>query len=489
MKNNNVKKLVNKVVNEEFINKIKSIKKRIFENKETTEDDDTCTCKGNNENCPFCGGSGTVNTKKESELDEGFDDPYIKSYRGNKDFSKKEFKRIPKGAIKSRDINRDDSITPRKYMSNRIDDFFSQFDSDDIEGEFSEGKGDVCKCGGKIYEGECMECGESRIQEDLGGMDDGHPRFGKMKFRKNMDDEEIERILRGDEDEDIDIEIEDKDSPKQRRRRREMEEEKKLSKGQKYIAKQAPPKDKIGSNDFAKLRAKKPKTNESEIYQLTIDNKKHYFTESEMVNVIEKIVMEEKKKETKVNNVTKSAQNKSKDENEKNIADVTKKMKAYLKNASKGEFEMNPKHFPKGNGELAKMDKKVYKPSNDVEEYIDNFTAAALENIDYDDIKPNEDWVSKNIEGSSQTGNNPEWANAVETGVNKKRNKIRKDNLLAKIKRKAYNKAPQPVNDVAGENSDKGSKILMNLESTENKKVIKDLEKIKNLIDYNKKTQ
>ena len=52
MENNNVKKLVNKVVNEEFINKIKSIKNRIFENKE--------------------------------EMEEGFDDPYVKKERGNK---------------------------------------------------------------------------------------------------------------------------------------------------------------------------------------------------------------------------------------------------------------------------------------------------------------------------------------------------------------------------------------------------------------------
>ena len=496
MKNNNVKKLVNKVVNEEFINKIKTIKNRIFENQE--------------------------------EMEEGFDDPFVKRARGGKDFSKTEFRKIPKGAIDLRASDRDDSVTPTRFIHNKFKDLEdllggNEEDDSDFEGEFSEGKGETCECGGDMYEGECMECGKSGMYEDLGGMDDGHPRFGKMKFSKKMDDKEIERILRGNDDDDSDIEIEDKDSPKQRRHRREMEEGKKLSKGQQFIARQAKPKNKIGANDFAKLRAKKSetkegkkfpdlsgdgkvtrkdillgrgvklggkkKTNESEIYQLTVDGRRHYFTESEMVNVIEMIVNEETKKGSNPTNILKSAQKGSKSENEKNIEAVTKKMKEYLKNQSKGSYEVNPKHFPKGNGELGEMSKKAYKASNAVEEYIENFTAAALENIDYDDIKPNEKWVEDNIVGSSKTGNNPEWANAVETDVNEKRNKIRKDNLLSKMKKKAYNKAPQPVNDEAGENTDKASKIMMKLESVEDKKVISEIQKMKNIIGYSKKTQ
>ena len=52
-----------------------------------------------------------------------------------------------------------------------------------------------------------------------------------------------------------------------------------------------------------------------------------------------------------------------------------------------------------------------------------------VENLDFDEIHPNEDWMNDNLEGASRTGNNPEWANSVETDVNKKRNKIRKDNM------------------------------------------------------------
>jgi hypothetical protein len=129
--------------------------------------------------------------------------------------------------------------------------------------------------------------------------------------------------------------------------------------------------------------------------------------------------------------------------------------------------------------------------SGAIEDYIDNFTAAGLENLDYDEIHPDEDWVTDNVVGSSRTGNNPEWANAVETPNNEKRNKIRKDNLLAKIKRKAYNKSPQPiVTDKSGENA--GDKIMTKLESIDEKKkqkINEDYTRILDLMSYKKNTQ
>ena len=61
-------------------------------------------------------------------------------------------------------------------------------------------------CGGEMNEGEaCEECGsmyKGDIRE-LGGMDDGHPRFGKENFNQ-MTKAEVERLLRGDNDEDDD---------------------------------------------------------------------------------------------------------------------------------------------------------------------------------------------------------------------------------------------------------------------------------------------
>lgn len=215
-----------------------------------------------------------------------------------------------------------------------------------------------------------------------------------------------------------------------------------------------------------------------------------------MIKLIEKIIMEEQKSNIKLGTakgLEKYKQIHAKDgkENSDALKATAKKMKEYLKDGSKGEYKENPDFFPKGNGELAKMSKKAYVPSGAVQDYIDNFTAAGLENLDYDGISPNEDWVTDNIEGSSRTGNNPEWANTGKSDVNKKRNKIRKDNLLAKIKRKAYNKAPQPiVNDKTGE--DEGDKIMTKLESIDPKKAQKineEFGRMKSLMGYNQKTQ
>ena len=212
--------------------------------------------------------------------------------------------------------------------------------------------------------------------------------------------------------------------------------------------------------------------------------------------IVEKLVKEESsnlKKGTKHKGLAtyEKAHKGSGKENTDYLKSVTKKMKDYLKDGSKGEYSMEPKMFPKGNGELAKMSKKAYVPSDAVQDYTDNLTAAGLENLTYDEIHPNEEWVDMNVVGSSKTGNNPEWANSVDTGVNKKRNKVRKDNLLGKIKQKAYNKAPQPaVIDKTGE--DAGSKLLNKLESTEpkeGKKLNEEFDRMKQLLSYNRKTQ
>ena len=310
----------------------------------------------------------------------------------------------------------------------------------DVKNKLFESDGETCECGGMVYEGECTECGNTYEQplEELGGMDDGHPRLGRKKLPKKMSIEDVERLLRGVDDEDdvINSELDDEEAE---------------------------------WNDFEMEEAECVECGD--------------YNETEL---------EEKKKSKapSAQNILKSTLGQSKKENDDNIKDVVKKMKEYLKDMSKGEFEMNPKHFPAGNGELEEMEKMAYKASNAVEEYVDNFTAAALENIDYDEIHPNEEWVTDNIVGSTRTGNNPDWANAVETPNNKKRNQIRKDNLLSKLKKKAYNKAPQPIsNDTAGNKVDKASKIMLNLESKESEQVISEITRMKNILTYTQKTQ
>lgn len=383
--------------------------------------------------------------------------------------------------------------------------------SNRIKNRIHENSGMCSECGGAMYEGECMECGsmyEGDIQE-LGGMDDGHPRFGKKNF-SNMSKRELDSMigmedmdLRGFEPlDDIDMDLGkfkprrdiDMDLGKLKPRRdRDMEidfkeiDEDEVEEGNEF------------SGELAKAReaGKKTFTVDGKTYPVKetyyrIDGQGNtLFTENEMIDIIEKIIKEDKLKDAKVatSNVLKSSLNKSGKEEGDYIEMVTKKMKEYLKTGSKGKYEMNPKHFPKGNGELEEMEKMAYIPSDAVKDFTKNLTAAALENLDYDGINADEDWVTDNIEGSSRTGNNPEWANAVETDVNKDRNKIRKDNMLAKIKRQAYNKAPQPVTDKSGNKVDKGDQILMKLESVEEKEVLSEITKMKNLIGYKQKTQ
>jgi len=310
----------------------------------------------------------------------------------------------------------------------------------------------------------------------------------------------------------------------------EFKESKKLSKGQKYIARQAEPKNKIGANDFAKLKSKKSEVKEKlygrqrvidinknnkidsedfkllrkkslrkeSVYSIEIEGKRILFNEGEVINIIENIILEEKKKNKSKSlpKSTKKSFEKSKSENDNYINSVIKKMKDYLKTGSKVDYDMNPKSFPKGNGELAKMKKMAYVKSDTAQEYIDNFTAAGLENLEYDEIHPNDEWVTNNIVGSSRTGNNPKWANSVETGLGEKRNKIRKNNLLARVKRDAYQKDDQPIRfDKSGEDLGDSVDVLMKKYSKSKKKSVsenklnEDVEDIFRLIKYSQKTQ
>ncbi len=228
-------------------------------------------------------------------------------------------------------------------------------------------------------------------------------------------------------------------------------------------------------------------------------NQNLQLTEDELIDMIEKLVIEEKikdnisKERPEGLKKTEKVLDGSKKENEDYAKEVTKKITEYLKNGSKAKFDEKPTNFPKGNGELEKMTKKAYKPSDAVEEYLDNFAYPGMENLKYDEIKPNEEWLTNNLEGSSKTGNNPEWANAVDTGLGKKVNEKRKKNLYQKEKQRSYNRVAQPV-DEAGEGEGEKSldKMFAKLESTENKKdklVSEEMNKMKNLITYNRKTQ
>lgn len=222
-------------------------------------------------------------------------------------------------------------------------------------------------------------------------------------------------------------------------------------------------------------------------------------TEDELIDMIEKIVVEQKTKDNiqvktpiglkEVEKANKSTKKISDDY----VKDVTKKLKTYLKDGSKEDFTLDPKHFPKGNGQLEKMKKKAYVPSDAVEEYLENLAYPGLQNLDYDEIKPNDEWLKKNIVGSSETGNNSDWANAEKTEFGEKMNDIREKNLYGKEKKRSYKRVTQPVDEAGeGEGQKELDSMFSKLESTEDKKsnlIKEEVSKMMNMIKYSSKTQ
>jgi hypothetical protein len=178
-------------------------------------------------------------------------------------------------------------------------------------------------------------------------------------------------------------------------------------------------------------------------------------------------------------------------------------------------FEENPDDFPQSNSDMEKEHNEMkYHPSDAVEEYIEAFAYPGMTNLVYDEIKPDDEMISKQIKGDSKNGNAITSKDGKALGnVSKRSEKVGErfkknfdDNLYgAEQMEVSYNRQPQPV-DVAGSKKQAGSlksikstsaakanKIMSQLESTEEAKATKiineDLQKMKNLISYNRKTQ
>jgi len=240
--------------------------------------------------------------------------------------------------------------------------------------------------------------------------------------------------------------------------------------------------------------------NESIVYSIEFKGGVLKLTENELVDMIEELVIEQKAKSKGMVEYDR-VHKKDEDINQKANKESFKKMRDYVKAGSKGSFEENAKHFPKGNGELAKMDKKAYVPSEAVEEYVADFAYPGMTNLTFDEIKPDDERIKKYLEGDSTTGNSSEYANAVETEVGKKFFKNYKDNAYgAEQKEASYKRQTQPV-DVAGENKGaksykktKGQKALDKLSENvvkEKKENIlsEEMVRMKEMIGYNKKSQ
>jgi hypothetical protein len=230
-------------------------------------------------------------------------------------------------------------------------------------------------------------------------------------------------------------------------------------------------------------------------------------TENELIDLIERIVLEDKKAKGMAE--TEKVLSTNKKENEEAIKAVTKKMKEYLKMGHEGEYETNPEQFPLGNGQIKKMQTMKYNPSEAVDEYIEAFAYPGMTNLVYDEIKPDDKKIEKYLKGDSTTGNavrdkkGKALGNVVPSKVGDRFKKNYDENLYGQEQMNAsYKRQPQPV-DQAGETTQRGSlkskkgkktsqSVLNAVEESITKQEVKlneAFDKMKHLIGYNKKTQ
>jgi hypothetical protein len=244
------------------------------------------------------------------------------------------------------------------------------------------------------------------------------------------------------------------------------------------------------------------------------------YTESDLIDLIERLVVEEKKnfsvKEPKGYKEYEKVHKADKKENEDYLKSVAKKMTDYLKNASDdgSKYEMKEtKKFPTENGGLKKGIRKKYTPSDAVDEYIDAFSYPGQTNLRFDEVKPNKKNIEKYLKGDSTTGNaqvdkdGNALGNVVPSKVGDKFYKNFEENLYGQEQADAsYKRQSQPV-DVAGDDTEEGSlsskrgkksgksaqSILNKLdESIEPKKLVKlneEFDRMQSLMGYNRKTQ
>ena len=382
---------------------------------------------------------------------------------------------------------------------------------DYVEEEMNEGE--TCEqCGGEMTEGEtCEQCGGKGEVMELGGMDDGHPKFGDKNLSK-LTKKQMEDLLYGMEDEDED----DEDyKPRKRNKRDDDEEfdfELDLSEeelDEKLYGKQHKldrnKNGRIDKEDFKMLRKQQDET--EQLYEVEfdreieeeetvegnaftgalakakkmgkdsfeVDGKKYdvkesiLYTESDLIDLIENIVVEEtkfKKSEPKGYREYEKVHKADKKENDDYLKSVAKKMTDYLKGMSDdgSKYEMKEtKKFPTENGGMKKGNRKKYTPSDAVDEYVDAFSYPGQTNLVYDEIKPNDEWIEDLLKGSSRTGNaqvdkdGNALGNVVPSKTGEKFYNNFKDNLYGQEQQKAsYKRQTQPV-DQAGEKTESGS--------------------------------
>ena len=191
-------------------------------------------------------------------------------------------------------------------------------------------------------------------------------------------------------------------------------------------------------------------------------------TESELVALISKMVSEAAVPGIETQKKVRLA---SGEENEANLNDVKKKIKGQLEIPGGS----NPE-FPEAN---KKGEKVVVNNDEKEDEFVSNFRGGTLLDLDYDS-EPSEEFkarLKKALDGDATMGNSHDAGNVIPTNTGKKladrANKKEKEQEKAPM----YEKDPTPTKEV-----NESEVLKTNL-------INEDIEKMKKILGYNKKTQ
>jgi len=188
--------------------------------------------------------------------------------------------------------------------------------------------------------------------------------------------------------------------------------------------------------------------------------------ESELIKLINKMVTESIPGLDSV----KSAHNGDK-ETKQHLSDVEKKMKDLA------EFDGNDNpEFPKT---IGKGEKVARENSEEENEFVEDTRGGTPLNLDYDSepSKQFKDRLKKALEGDAATGNSQEYANVIKSDLGKNLAKQAERKEKKEDKQPMYNKDAQPTKSV-NESTFKMSEVLE-----------EEIKKMKDIVNYNKKTQ
>jgi hypothetical protein len=191
-------------------------------------------------------------------------------------------------------------------------------------------------------------------------------------------------------------------------------------------------------------------------------------TESQLIELIGKMVNEAAVPGLETQKKVRSA---SGSQNDANLNDVKKKIKNQLEIPGGS----NPE-FPESN---KKGEKVVVNNDENEDEFVSNFRGGTLLDLDYDS-EPSEEFkarLKKSLDGDTTMGNSHDAGNVIPTNTGKKLADRAKKKEEEQEKAPMYKKDPAPTKEV-----NESEVLITNL-------INEDIEKMKKILGYNKKTQ